>query len=69
MINERNILGAVVFIALLLTLGLGLTGCSFKVEALYHGETPIGISDTKATQLRAQPLNARVVKAKEEDRF
>lgn len=30
-----------------------LSGCSFRVEALYHGETPIGLQNTQATALRA----------------
>lgn len=29
------------------------SGCSFKVEALYHGETPIGLDNRQATQIRA----------------
>jgi len=41
-----------------------LMGCSFKIETLYHGQTPVGISDTKSTTLRAMPI--RTVKMRQE---
>ena len=44
-----------------------IQGCSFKVETLYHGQTPVGISDTKATNLRAGPAQERVIKDRDQD--
>jgi len=69
MINEKDILGVVVFTALVLLISAAVTGCSFKIETLYHGQTPVGIDDRKATVMRAAPAaQVRTVKLKDEDR-
>lgn len=54
--NEKQValtLGAMIaLVAGLIMLGT-LGGCSFKVETLYHGQTPIGLDNRSATQIRA----------------
>ena len=67
MTTEKNILGTLAFIGLALSLMACLGGCSFKVEALYHGETPIGLDNRTATQLTAvkNKPQARLVKYRE----
>jgi len=61
--------GMALFGIALALVGMLMTGCSFKVETLYHGRTPIGLDHRQATSLQAaaQPA-ARVIKyQKEED--
>lgn len=55
MTTEKNILGTLVFIGLALSLMACLGGCSFKIETLYHGQTPVGIDDRKSTAMTARP--------------
>lgn len=52
-IEEKKTCVGLMVVFLMLVAGC-LTGCSFKIEALYHGKTPVGISDTKATAMRAE---------------
>lgn len=48
-------------------IGMATTGCSFRVETLYHGRTPIGLDNRQATSLQSTPQPAaRVIKYKEE---
>ena len=51
--DETKVLMGLSGIGAALLISACLSGCSFKVEALYHGQTPVGIEDRKATQLRA----------------
>jgi hypothetical protein len=63
--EEKKTCVGLMFIFLMLVSGVFVGGCSFKVEALYHGRTPVGISDTKATALRAD--TPRVIKVRQEN--
>lgn len=51
-------------VLLLLGVAINLGGCSFKVEALYHGRTPIGVDDRKATVLQSQ-TEPRTIRARD----
>jgi len=58
---EFSIVSLVTIIAIILLAGV-VSGCSFKVEALYHGETPIGLDNRHATSLADKPAKRVPVK-------
>lgn len=70
MTNEQRVNAVgLFFIFVMLVSGVFMQGCSFKIETLYHGQTPVGIDDRKATVMRAAPAaQVRTVKLKDEDR-
>jgi hypothetical protein len=68
--NEKELAEGVVGVTLVwLTIaligGAVLSGCSFKVETLYHGQTPIGLDHRQATSLQSGPP-AKVIKYRED---
>lgn len=63
MINEKNLLGTVVFVGLLILLSGALSGCGVKFDLMYYGQTPVGLDNRQATQIAAP---VRLVKARAE---
>ena len=63
MVTERNLLGTVVFLGLVLALCACLGGCTFSVSTLPHGWVPIGVENRQATALQdnKKAFNARYV--------
>lgn len=52
--NNENGAGAVGILLVVIACAListMLSGCSFKIETLYHGQTPIGLDYKQATHL------------------
>lgn len=58
-VTVSGILLIVVVCGLISTL---LSGCSFKIETLYHGQTPIGLDHRQATALQEPRKEPRVVR-------
>ena len=50
--NGATVAGGLIVVIVCGLIATMLSGCSFKIETLYHGQTPIGLDHRQATSLQ-----------------